>query len=971
LNPCGAKKILAVLTVSIGLTLAAHAADKITYDDQVMPIFRNACLNCHNPDKKKAGLDLSTYQATLQGSENGKVVESGNADSSVLMKCVRQTDDPKMPPKGDKLSDSELAILEKWIKGQLLENATGKAVAAASNNVAVAVVSLERPTGPPPMPGDLPLEPYVRTAHTNAITALAVSPWAPLVAIGGQKQVILYNTETLQPLGVLPFPEGFPTIIRFSRNGQLLLTGGGLGGKSGKVVLWDIKTGERVATIGNEFDQVLAADLSADQQYVALGGPTKLLKIYSTKDGKLLQSVKKHTDWITAIAFSPDGKYLASADRSGGIEVWEGATGKEFNPLPGHKAMVTGLAFMPGVVASSSEDGKVALWDVKEGKEIRNWTAHAGGAAWVEFTPDGRLVSCGRDKIAKVWDQNGKLLGQTKPMDDIALRAEVANDRVIVGDWTGKVLVTALDGKVLGELTANPPSLADRVSATAKQLTDAQNALPALQQQFTAATEKLQAEQKAAAEKHQANLIAAQAHQQDAQKALDSIKAAPPEAEKQLASLKTQTPTLEKALANARAADDAAKKNLADKQAAATAATAGTTTPELEAAKQDAAAKAAALADAEKKLNALQDEVTKANAALTKLRADQPARVATAEKILQEAGKQLADTQKPPAPAPAVTAAADALNKLKATIDANTAQLAAAKADAEHWKLATAFQSAHDAHESLVDKQAKYEQYVQAAKDAPQAVEKAKADLANAQKTVADAPGKAQEKEAAAAKTRAAADAAKQALATAEDNVKAKEKASQDVLDAAPTMGDVVTLTRKMESLSSEAAKLREERNTHPVGTPEYLDLQAKFQAKKAEVTTTQTALTAASVKNMEAPAVKAAQEEFDKARAAADEARHTLKVAMKAATEADKAVAQIKKDTDAAAQLADRLQKDMPQIIQDAETQKAQAEQAAAATAKEVEAAKAEADRRRADFETMKNGTPKAAALSTPQSKS
>ncbi|MEP6673117.1 MAG: c-type cytochrome domain-containing protein, partial [Chthoniobacter sp.] len=352
-------KKLAVLSVTIAAALTAQGADKVTYEDQILPIFRNSCLNCHNPDKKKAGLDLSTYQGALQGSENGKVLESGNAAGSLLFKCVKQTEDPKMPPKGDKLSDAELGLVEKWIAGQLLENASGKVVAASSNKVSVAVVSLTRPDGPPPMPGDLPLEPYVRTAHNNAITALAVSPWAPLMAVGGQKQVLLYNTETLQPLGVLPFPEGFPAVLRFSRNGQVLLTGGGLGGKLGKVVLWDIKTGERIATIGNEFDQVLAADLSADQQFVALGGPLKLLKIYSTKDGKLVQSIKKHTDWVTAIAFSPDGKYLASADRSGGIQIWEGATGKEFNTLPGHKAMVTGLAFMPGVLASCSEDGKI------------------------------------------------------------------------------------------------------------------------------------------------------------------------------------------------------------------------------------------------------------------------------------------------------------------------------------------------------------------------------------------------------------------------------------------------------------------------------------------------------------------------------------------------------------------------------------------------------------------------------------
>ena len=66
------------------------AADKINYNDHVLPIFRNACLNCHNPDKKKAGLDLSTYQGALAGSENGKVLQSGNAGGSLLIKCMRR-----------------------------------------------------------------------------------------------------------------------------------------------------------------------------------------------------------------------------------------------------------------------------------------------------------------------------------------------------------------------------------------------------------------------------------------------------------------------------------------------------------------------------------------------------------------------------------------------------------------------------------------------------------------------------------------------------------------------------------------------------------------------------------------------------------------------------------------------------------------------------------------------------------------
>ncbi|MFM9031001.1 MAG: hypothetical protein ACKOTF_10030, partial [Opitutaceae bacterium] len=58
--------------------------------------------------------------------------------------------------------------------------------------------------------------------------------------------------------GVLPFAEGALHELRFSRNGRLLLAAGGRGGHSGGVVVWDITRGERVITIGDQYDSVLA-----------------------------------------------------------------------------------------------------------------------------------------------------------------------------------------------------------------------------------------------------------------------------------------------------------------------------------------------------------------------------------------------------------------------------------------------------------------------------------------------------------------------------------------------------------------------------------------------------------------------------------------------------------------------------------------------------------------------------------------
>src|SRR5690606_31398838 len=140
----------------------------------------------------------------------------------------------------------------------------------------------QRPEGPPPLPGRLSLEPVVRTENTTAVTALATNPWSPLAAVAGQKQALLYNSQTLELLGVLPYPEGVPYVLKFSRSGDMLMAGGGHGAASGKVVVWNVKTGERVIEVGDELDAVLAADISADRTQIALGGPNRVVRIYST-----------------------------------------------------------------------------------------------------------------------------------------------------------------------------------------------------------------------------------------------------------------------------------------------------------------------------------------------------------------------------------------------------------------------------------------------------------------------------------------------------------------------------------------------------------------------------------------------------------------------------------------------------------------------------------------------------------------
>jgi len=531
---------------------AGNKPAEINYDEHIRPIFRENCAFCHNQDDKEAGLAVDNYVGTMEGGSSGKVVVAGDVDGSRLWKLINHTEEPFMAPDEDKLPAAQLDLIKKWLEGGALENAGSKAVIKKKGSMALAAPSGSGKPDNPAMPEGLVKAPVVHSTRAGAVTAIASSPWAPVVAVAGQKQIILYHSDTGELLGVLPFEEGIPYVLRFSRNGSLLLAAGGRGSHSGCAVLYDVKTGRRLVKVGDELDVVLAADVNDDHSCIALGGPQKAVRIYSTETGELLHQIKKHTDWIYAVRYSPDGVLLATGDRANGLFVWEAETAREYLDLRGHKGAVCDVAWRPdsNVLASASMDGTVKLWEMNEGKNVKSWNAHGGGVMCASYTHDGRIVTAGRDKTAKAWKGDGSLLKQFPGFAEFALEATFTHDggRVVAGDWAGQVhLWETADAKPIADLTPNPPTL-EMVVDAAKAKHDAAQAAAQKAQAELAAAARVAAD-KAAADKT----------------AADDATAAKAEAEKQLAAKQTPAEIAQRELATAKAALDQA---IADKKAA-------------------------------------------------------------------------------------------------------------------------------------------------------------------------------------------------------------------------------------------------------------------------------------------------------------------------------------------------------------------------------------------------------------------
>jgi predicted nucleic acid-binding Zn-ribbon protein len=454
---------------------ALSAQEKTTWQDHVRPIFENRCNNCHNPDKKKGDLDLSTYAGVLAGGSGGASVEAGDSAGSTLWKVISHLAEPVMPPKGDKIPQAEIDVIAKWIAGGLLDTPDGTAKVKKKAAFAMsATASTARPEGPPPMPEHLLPEPVVTPVRPNAVVALAHSPWAPLAALAAPRQVLLYHSTTGELLGVLPFPDGgTPETLSFSRNGALLLAGGGIAGKQGTVIVWDIKTGQPVINlaVNEDFDTILAADITADLSKVAMAGPGRRVRIYDTRTSQLLSNIKKHTDWVTALAFSPDGVLLASGDRNGGLYIWEAATGSEFQNLRAHEKRIASLAWRgdSNLVAAGSEDGTITWWEMANGTQVKKIGSH-GGVLALGFAPDGRLVSGGRDGHARIWDGNGAQQRDWVPSGGSPVLKTVFTDdgkRILTGAWSGEVKSwdAAQQDAPPASLSGNPPSIEARLAA--------------------------------------------------------------------------------------------------------------------------------------------------------------------------------------------------------------------------------------------------------------------------------------------------------------------------------------------------------------------------------------------------------------------------------------------------------------------------------------------------------------------------
>ncbi len=99
---------------------------------------------------------------------------------------------------------------------------------------------------------------------------------------------------------------------------------------------------------------------------------------------------------ISQYAFSPNGKVLAASSNDNSVCLWEVPTGRELRCLANAAAGIDpGVSFSPdGKILATGAGGEIRRWDTKTWKELPRWQLKFGRAGKLFFSPDGQTLAC-------------------------------------------------------------------------------------------------------------------------------------------------------------------------------------------------------------------------------------------------------------------------------------------------------------------------------------------------------------------------------------------------------------------------------------------------------------------------------------------------------------------------------------------------------------------------------------------------
>merc|ERR1712178_301529 len=172
-------------------------------------------------------------------------------------------------------------------------------------------------------------------------------------------------------------------------------------GQLAKAYIFD--TGSNVSEFAGISKRLNTCDIRSCRPYRAVVGSDDFsTAFYAGPPFKFQKSNSDHSQLVTCTRFSPDGAYFAVSSTDGKIVIYEGKEGEKLFELGSHKGGCYAVSWdsTPKMLVSASADKTVRIWDVESQKEVacvqigENIGDQQLGVVW---TTKGQIISVSLD----------------------------------------------------------------------------------------------------------------------------------------------------------------------------------------------------------------------------------------------------------------------------------------------------------------------------------------------------------------------------------------------------------------------------------------------------------------------------------------------------------------------------------------------------------------------------------------------
>ncbi len=197
-----------------------------------------------------------------------------------------------------------------------------------------------------------------------------------VAAAGADRTIRVFEVETGKTLVQIEDHADWIFAIAFSPDGKRLASASR--DKTSKV--FDIEKKESLVTFPGHAQPVYTVSFTPDGKQVATGGEDNQIRVWDPdKDGRQVRNIGGFGGIVFRLRYTPDGQALVACSADKVVHVFK-PSGTSIRKLTGHQDWVYSLAISRDgkTIASGSWDGDVRLWNLADGKPLRNFFAAPG-----------------------------------------------------------------------------------------------------------------------------------------------------------------------------------------------------------------------------------------------------------------------------------------------------------------------------------------------------------------------------------------------------------------------------------------------------------------------------------------------------------------------------------------------------------------------------------------------------------------